>query len=64
MHNLQLLPPLCVACDAPGARPSEGHTSPLCLDCETAWLASPERARAVSARTEFVERRRKEISGG
>jgi hypothetical protein len=63
MRNLQLLPPLCAACNAPDAAPSEGHTSPLCLACETAWQASPERARAATARNDFIQRRRKEVCG-
>ena len=51
----------CVACGAKGASPGPGFKYPLCLECEKAWLESPERARAATARDDFVRRRAKEI---
>lgn len=56
--------PRCACCGAAGARPMEGHTTPLCGGCDAAWLASAERARAATARADFVERPRREIGGG
>jgi hypothetical protein len=53
-------PARCAVCDAPGARPAEGHRFPLCHECEQEWLRSGERARARTVRDDFVRRRRAE----
>lgn len=53
-------PALCAICDQPGAHPAEGHTAPLCRECEQEWLRSQERARAATARGDFVRRMRAE----
>jgi hypothetical protein len=53
-------PAFCVVCGAPGASPREGHRLALCHECEQAWLHSPERARAATARADFVRIRRAE----
>jgi hypothetical protein len=49
---------VCAVCDAPGARPAEGHRFPLCMEHEQEWLHSGERARARTARDDFVRRMR------
>lgn len=51
---------VCAVCDAPGARPAEGHRFPLCHECNQEWLRSGERARARTARDDFVRRMRAE----
>jgi hypothetical protein len=53
-------PATCAVCDQPGAYPVEGHTSPLCREHDQAWLSSAERARAATARDDFVRRARAE----
>lgn len=55
-----LKPATCAVCDAPGAHPAEGHMSPLCTACHAEWMASDERARAATARDDFVRRARAE----
>lgn len=54
-------PALCAVCDQPGAHPSEGHVSPLCHEHQQAWIHSAERARAATARSDFVRRMRAEV---
>jgi hypothetical protein len=54
-------PARCAVCGASGAHPSEGQRLPLCAYHEQAWLHSPERARAATARADFVRRRRAEL---
>jgi hypothetical protein len=53
-------PATCAVCGRSGAHPSEGHTSPMCREHEQAWLRSAERARAATARDDFVRRMRAE----
>jgi hypothetical protein len=53
-------PATCAVCDQPGARPSEGHVSPLCPEHDRAWLRSGEHARASTARGDFVRRSKAE----
>lgn len=53
-------PATCAVCDQPGAHPAEGQRLPLCREHEQAWLQSTERARAATARDDFIRRARAE----
>ena len=53
---------VCAACDRELPPTSQrGQTLPLCFDCGNEWQKSMERARASTARGDFVARRRKEL---
>jgi hypothetical protein len=53
-------PARCVICNSKDASPREGHTLPFCSACHGEWLHSKERARAATAREDFVRRARAE----
>jgi len=45
----------CAACGADVSW-TDGHLVPLCAACESAWAASPERAKVATARRRFADR--------
>lgn len=53
--------PCCVVCAAPKATPNRGHRLPFCDECHNTWEASPEYQVMVTARQDFVTRRRQEL---
>ena len=55
-------PTSCAVC---GARTTwGGRLTPFCPACDADWDASPEKARMISARNDFITRRKKEKSLG
>jgi hypothetical protein len=51
----------CVCCGGGDARPAEDLGELLCARCGGAWKASAERARAATARADFIDRQHREI---